>query len=232
MQLISKIANAFSHLLYPHYCEGCGTDVLPNHHLLCNSCTNTLPATNFLPIANNPIEKIFYGRIPISMAGSAFYFTKSSLLQHVIFQMKYKGNTDAGIFLGKLLGEALLASERFTDIDMIVPLPLNKKRQEKRGYNQAALIAEGISQILYKPINTTAVIRTVNTKTQTHENRINRWKNMQEVFAIAHEAAIQGKHILLVDDVITTGATLESCGEVIVQIPNTKLSIATVAYTQ
>jgi ComF family protein len=229
MKIASTIFNAVTHLLYPHYCEGCGTDILVQENLLCNSCIGKLPATNFLDKPNNPIEKYFYGRLKIEKAGAAFYFNKGSLMQHVIFQMKYKGNTDAGFFLGTLLGNALKQSNRFNDIEAIVPLPLNKKKEAKRGYNQAALIAKGIEDVLNISVNCTDVIRTVNTLSQTNKNRLNRWKNMQEVFAVINTKQLEGKHILLVDDVITTGATLESCGNEILTIPNTKISIATVA---
>ena len=223
--------NDFAHLFFPHVCEGCGNDVPGNNSLLCASCFLKLPETGFIKEANNPVEKIFYGRIKVETAGSAFYFTKHSLLQHLVIQLKYRGNKDIGFYLGKLLGYQLLQTERFNDVHAIIPLPLNPKKERKRGYNQAAIIAEGISSVWYKPILKNAVQRIVFTETQTHKDRVSRWQTMEGVFATADEISFAGKHILLIDDIVTTGATLEACGEKILQVPGTKLSVATVAYT-
>jgi len=223
--------NDFAHLFFPHVCEGCGNDVLGNNSLLCASCFLKLPETGFIKEANNPVEKIFYGRIKVETAGSAFYFTKHSLLQHLVIQLKYRGNKDIGFYLGKLLGYQLLQTERFNDVHAIIPLPLNPKKERKRGYNQAEIIAEGITSVWYKPILKNAVKRIIFTETQTQKDRVSRWQTMEGVFATADEFSLKGKHILLVDDIVTTGATLEACGEKILRVPETKLSIATIAYT-
>ena len=146
-------------------------------------------------------------------------------------QLKYKSNQQAGIYLGKRLGEQLNVSERFNDVDAIIPLPLNPKKEFKRGYNQAKIICDGIVSVWNKPIIDDAVVRTHFTETQTHQDRIHRWQNMQSVFSISHPKVLKNKHILLIDDVITTGATLEACAAAILKISGTKLSIATVAYT-
>lgn len=229
--LIQNISNSLSHLFFPHNCLGCATDILNTNDLLCAKCFTDLPETNFSAVANNPIEKTFLGRIKIEQATAAFYFTKQSLLQHLMVQLKYKNNKDVGLYLGKLLGYKLLQSNRFNNIDALIPLPLNDKKKYKRGYNQAEVICKGIAEIFDRPIITNAVQREIFTQTQTHENRINRWQNMEGVFALTNEKAIINKHILLVDDVITTGATLESCGAEILKAANTKLSIACVAFT-
>jgi ComF family protein len=228
---LSSHLNDFAHLFFPHVCEGCGRDVVENNSLLCATCFLKLPETGFIKEANNPVEKIFYGRIKIETAGSGFYFTKHSLLQHLIIQLKYRGNKDVGFCLGKLLGYQLLETERFNNVDAIIPLPLNPKKERKRGYNQATIIADGISSVWYKPILKNAVQRTVFTETQTHKDRISRWQTMEGVFATDDRSSLEGKHILLIDDIVTTGATLEACGEKILQVPETKLSIATIAYT-
>jgi ComF family protein len=145
--------------------------------------------------------------------------------------MKYRNNKDIGVYMGKLLGRMLEQSERFSEVDIIVPLPLNPKREKKRGYNQATALCNGISEIWNKPVVEKVVIRKVFTETQTHKGRISRWQNMDGVFKVANPSAIQGKHILLIDDVVTTGATLEACGNEILKVPGTTLSIATLAYT-
>jgi ComF family protein len=221
----------FLHLFFPHNCLGCGTDILNNEDALCAYCLTQLPETGFLMRPENPIEKIFYGRIPVEHAGSAFYFNKDSLLQHIIVQLKYRGNRDAGIYLGKLLGSHLADAQRFNDVDMIIPLPLNEKKLFMRGYNQTSLIAKGITEVWKKPVNEYSVRRMLFTETQTHKDRISRWQTMEGVFAVTNGSELNDKHILLVDDVITTGATIEACASTILKIPGTKLSIATLAYT-
>ncbi len=164
-------------------------------------------------------------------AGAAFYFTKDSLLQHLLVQLKYKSNKEAGYFLGRMMGYALSKTERFNDVDVLVALPLNHKKEYIRGYNQADLICEGISEIWKRPVCRDAVTRVKFTETQTHQNRVSRWQNMEGVFAITRPEALVDQHILLVDDVITTGATLEACGAVLLEIPGVSLSIGAVAYT-
>jgi len=229
--LVTTYFNDFAHLLFPHHCEGCGTDVLDKSQLLCGQCITALPETRFLQVEDNPIARTFYGRIPLQQAGAAYFFTKESLLQHLVFQLKYRNNAAVGIYLGKLLGNCLAASPLYNDVDALIPLPLNAKKEKKRGYNQAKLLCEGIAEVWQKPILDKAVYRKVFTKTQTHENRISRWQNMEGVFDISNPNALNGKHVLLVDDVVTTGATLEACSLPILALENTRLSIATLAYT-
>jgi ComF family protein len=228
---LSSYFNDFTHLFFPHVCEGCGTDVLSSESLLCPECFVNLPETNFIKESNNPVEKIFYGRLKVETAGSAFYFTKHSLLQHLIFQLKYRNNKEAGFYLGRLLAYQLMHTTRFDDADVIVPMPLNPRKERRRGYNQAAMIAEGLASVWKRPVVKDAVQRLVFTETQTHKDRISRWQTMEGVFAASNREAIKDKHILLIDDIVTTGATLEACGEKILQVPNTKLSIITAAYT-
>lgn len=228
---IASLFNDFVHLFFPHNCLGCGTDVLRNDALLCTKCFAQLPETGFADKKDNPVEKIFHGRIKIKAAASAYYFTKDSLLQHLIVQLKYNNNKDAGFYLGNLLGNILTQSKRFENTDCILPLPLNPKKETMRGYNQAAVIAEGIAQVWQKPVLKNILSRSIFTETQTQKDRISRWQNMQNVFIITNASAIENKNVLLVDDVVTTGATLEACGQKILSITGTTLSIATVAYT-
>ena len=152
IKTLASYFSDFTHLFFPHNCEGCGTDVLEKDTMLCAACLLKLPETGFVNVADNPVEKIFYGRIKVEAAGSAFYFTKDSLLQHLIVELKYHGNKNLGFYLGKLLGYQLVQSERFNDIDAIIPLPLNVRKEKKRGYNQAAAIADGIAEVWQKPV--------------------------------------------------------------------------------
>lgn len=227
----NKYLSSLLHLFYPHTCEGCGSDLLQDHQFLCARCMHQLPVTGFVDKADNPVEKIFYGRIPVQQAAAAFYFTKSSLLQHLLVQLKYKNNKEAGYFLGRMLGHALAASERFADTDVLVPLPLHPKKEFIRGYNQAALLCEGIAQVWHKPILLNAVTRTRFTETQTHQNRLSRWQNMEEVFAVTQPKLLTHKQILLVDDVITTGATLEACGASMLEVEGAELGVVAAGYT-
>jgi ComF family protein len=230
-KILSETFHNFLHLFFPHVCEGCGTDILNNETLLCAACHQKLPVTNFLYHNNNLVEQKFYGQLKVEAAGAAYYFTKEGMLQHLIKQLKYYGNKEIGFYLGRQLGNLLAETDRFNEVDVIVPLPLNPRKQKKRGYNQAAVIAEGINSIWQKPVNTKAVERKIFTETQTHKDRISRWQSMLNVFAVANENELLNKNVLLVDDIITTGATLEACGEKILEVPGTKLFIATVAFT-
>lgn len=218
-------------MFLPAFCEGCGADTLHADQLLCLQCLARLPETGFFAAERNPVEKTFYGRIPVVAAGAAYYFTKDSLVQHLITQLKYRNKKEIGTMLGQLTGLQMLTTDRFLNVDCVVPLPLNKRKLYLRGYNQAEAVATGIASMIEKPVLPDAVERKLFTETQTHKDRVHRWQNMQEVFAVADPQKIANRHILLVDDVITTGATLEACGNTILQVPGTTLSIATVAWT-
>ncbi|MEO5891220.1 MAG: ComF family protein [Ferruginibacter sp.] len=217
------------HLFYPHVCTGCGSDVLQEDNLLCLKCITSLPHTHFAEHANNPVEKIFWGRIPQVAAHSEFYFAKESLIQCLIHELKYKGNQQIGIYLGEIMGRTLLESGRFAAIDYLIPLPLYADKERKRGYNQAAVICRGLSNIMNVPVLTGNITRKRFTETQTKKHRTERWENVADSFMINDKAALQGKNILLIDDVITTGATLEACGHAILQAAEAKLSIAALA---
>jgi len=178
--------------------------------------------------ANNPVEKIFWGRVPVTSAMSEFYFSKLSIIQNLIHEFKYKGNKKVGLYLGKMLGESLLNSNRY-HIDAIIPLPLFEKKEKKRGYNQAEILCTGISEIMNVPVISKNVVRIVHTETQTKKGRTERWENVEKTFFVMQPQLLEGKHLLLVDDVITTGATLEACASEILKLGNIKISIATLA---
>lgn len=231
MQTIQSSFNDLLHLFFPHICAGCGTDVLDQQQMLCLHCLNNLPSTKFFDQPNNPVEQVFYGRIPVENAAAGYFFTKESLLQNLVIQLKYRGNKEIGFYLGRLIGNFLINSSRFSNVDVLVPLPLNPRREKKRGYNQATALCNGISAAWNKPVIDKNVIRKVYTETQTHKSRISRWENMDGIFAVNNAAEFENKHILLIDDVVTTGSTLEACGSEILKINGTNLSIVTLAYT-
>lgn len=232
MQLSLKYyLHAFNHLLFPHCCAICGADYIQPQEFLCVKCIHQLPLTRFLNLPDNPVEKVFTGRIKFLAAGALYYFTKQSMIQHLLVLLKYKNSKASGLFLGNQLGMALNNADRFQSVDFIIPLPLHPKKEFTRGYNQAVIIGEGIQQVWNKPLLKHSVIRLINTSTQTHENRSMRWENMQGIFHVTQPEILRNKHILLIDDVVTTGASLEACGAAILQVPGTTLSIASVAYT-
>jgi ComF family protein len=230
MIAVKKALSNLSHLFFPHICAGCGTDVLNHESPICIRCIDQLPVTNFHLYAGNVVEKHFWGRIDIHGATSFCHFTKSSVIQRLLHQLKYKNNKEIGYFLGQLMGKTISEASRFSDVDILVPLPLFAARERKRGYNQAAVLCDGMAVSLKIPVATTAVVRLSATETQTHKNRIERWQNMQGMFRVNEPAAITGKHVLLVDDVVTTGATLEACGQELLQYCS-RLSVATLAHT-
>ena len=229
--MLKNALHPLLHLFLPHHCAGCGSDIMSQEQVLCMHCINRLPVTSFHMHAGNPIEKIFWGRMPVADAASYLYFSKDSLLQHIVHELKYKGNKELGLFIGSKMGEALLQTHRFRDIHALIPLPLFAARERKRGYNQALVLCQGMATVLQLPIFEKAVRRTASSETQTNKNRIDRWLNMQGKFELQQPEVIAGKHILLVDDVITTGATLEACGQELLTAANTRLSIMTMAYT-
>jgi ComF family protein len=231
MVLIDQIKNSFLHLVFPHVCEGCGSDVVDDRELLCLKCIGSLPKTGFQFHSNNIVEKMFWGRLPVREASAQYYFTKESMMQHLMHQLKYKGNKELGIYLGNLMGLELEKTNRFSSIDALIPLPLFPSKEKKRGYNQAAVLCYGISEIIGKPVLENVVIRTLHTETQTRKNRVARWQNMEGRFLLNEPSRVAYKHVLLVDDVITTGASLEACGQEILKAEGTSLSICTLCYS-
>jgi ComF family protein len=229
--MLKNAIHPLLHLFIPHHCAGCGSDIMSRQQVLCMHCINRLPVTGFHMHAGNPVEKIFWGRMPVIDAACYLYYSKDSLLQHIVRELKYRGNKELGLFMGRKMGEALLQTHRFQNISALVPLPLFAARERKRGYNQALVLCKGIAQVLSLPVLDKVIRRHTSSETQTNKNRINRWLNMQGKFELLQPDAIAGKHILLVDDVITTGATLEACGQELLTAPHTRLSIMTMAYT-
>jgi ComF family protein len=228
---LKDIKDSVLHLVFPQVCAGCGSDLVNDTNRLCIYCHEALPETSFHLHGNNPIEKLFWGRLPIANATAQYYFSKQSLIQRLMHRFKYKGDKDLGLFLGRLIGYQLNKTNRFLQIDALIPLPLFPSKERKRGYNQATLLCEGISEILQKPVLQNVVIRTMHTESQTKKTRLERWQNMEGRFQLINEERIRGKHVLLVDDVITTGATLEACGHELLKATDVQLSIATLCFS-
>lgn len=229
LRTLTSYADALLHLLYPHLCKGCAIDIPQREQQLCANCLASLPFTSFEKHKDNPAEKIFFGRTMIHAAMGLLYFTKDSLVQSLVHQIKYEGAKELAVYMGKMMGRTLANEARFGAIDLLLPLPLTQKREKQRGYNQSTLLAEGISSVLQVPVLSTALQRLSSQGTQTHKSREERWLLMQRQFVCPTPQALAGRHVLLVDDVITTGATLDACAGILQAIPGVKTSIATLA---
>ncbi|MBO4581635.1 MAG: ComF family protein [Bacteroidales bacterium] len=219
----------FFHLFYPSYCCGCGTSLVNGEKVICLQCLQNLPLTHFHLQKNNMVEKTLMGRIPYERATAYCYFQKGSIIQHAIHQLKYKGNWEVGVILGEMMGQTLMESPDFANIDIIIPIPIHPKKQAKRGYNQSEMIGKGLQKSMHKPLDTTSFIRLKNTSSQTKKTRYSRWKNVEDIFRVIHPENLQNKHILLIDDVITTGSTLEAAAACLLRTNNVKISIACLA---
>jgi ComF family protein len=223
--------NGFLTLLYPNVCKKCGNDLLGKETVLCRSCIAALPRTKFETRKNNPVAQSFWGRITLEYAFAIFYYRKGETLQKLIHQMKYKNRCDVALFLGKTAGNILNNTIFSSSFDAIVPVPLHPKRLRARGYNQCELLANGISEITNINTVTDAVIRNQYNVSQTKKGRFARWENVDGIFSVVSETPLAGKHILVIDDVITTGATLEACCSTLLKIPETRVSILTIGYS-
>ncbi|GLB50753.1 ComF family protein [Neptunitalea lumnitzerae] len=227
LQAIKNITNIF----FPKTCPGCNNYLDLSQHTLCLDCRHTLGITNFHEDTENILARTLYGKCSIENATAMFIFKKESTVQHLIHNLKYKGQQQVGTVLGAWYGDLLKDVHRFKNIDAIVPVPLHPRRKRQRGYNQVTTFAKELSFALKIPLEEDILIRTRYTKTQTFKNRLLR-QYKKEVFDVHPNNFRTPKHILLVDDVITTGATIISCVKVLQKIPNVKVSVAAIAFTE
>ncbi|HEY4325431.1 MAG TPA: phosphoribosyltransferase family protein [Mucilaginibacter sp.] len=222
----------FVSLLFPELCSACGESLVTNERLICTDCLYNLPFTNFHQQPDNIVAKQFWGKIKLEGAYALYYFAKGGKIQNLMHQFKYKGIQEIGNLLGEIAGEQLVKNNVFSTVDYIIPVPLHKKRLRERGYNQSACFAAGLAQKLNAAVEDNNLIRSVATETQTHKSRFARFENMKDIFIVNEPEKLVNKHILLVDDIVTTGSTLEACGLQLLKIPGLKLSIATIAYAE
>ncbi len=198
--------------------------------VLCRRCRSRLPRTGFEQSLTNPVMQTFWGRVPLEFAASLFYYRKGELLQALIHQLKYKRCQENGVFLGALAGQILKSPSRYSSIDAIVPVPLHPRKEKLRGYNQCSLLAEGISSVTGWPRLDHSVERLKHTPSQTRRGRFERWQNVEGIFGVVSPFELEGKHVLVVDDVVTTGSTLEACCHALLQVPGVRVSVLTIGY--
>ena len=229
MLSFQTILNDVISLLYPNLCLACREHTPARGEIICLRCQHKLPKTNFHLERENPFTERFWGRIPIESGAALYHFVRGGRVQELLHRLKYLGKADVGLRLGQWYGEMLRESPYFREVDLIVPVPLHPRKERLRGYNQSALFAKGLSETLRKPWLKNGLVRTSFTESQTQKSRAERLENVMEVFAVGNAAQLTSKHVLVVDDVMTTGATLEACGLKILELPGTKLSFATIA---
>lgn len=219
----------FISLAYPHLCCACNKPLYKYENLICTYCKYHLPKTNFHLEKDNPVIRQFWGKISVYSATAYYYFSKGSKVQQLLHNLKYKGKKEVGLEVGKMLGRELKESPLFNTVNCVVPVPLHRSKKQKRGYNQSDFIADGIAEGMDVSSEKEILIRDTATSSQTKKSAFERWLNVESIFKLRNEYKISGKHILLVDDVITTGSTFESCTAALLSVPGTKVSIAAIA---
>lgn len=232
MQHFQRLAIDVVGLLFPNRCNGCGLNLYGGEKAICSHCLYDLHYTDFHLNPANKVAKQLWSRLPFEAAMAMLYFKKGTRIQNLIHNLKYNGKTEVGHILGNLLGEKLKLSAQYKSIDYIVPVPLHPKKERARGYNQSLCIAEGIAEAIDVPIFKNQLLRKKITETQTRKSRFIRYENMLSVFEVFDAEQLKHQHVLLVDDVITTGATLEACGNALIKGGIEKLSIACVAFAE
>jgi ComF family protein len=225
-----RLLKDFIGLFYPEVCITCGEGLAEKEEFLCTSCFYKLPRTDYHNHPDNVLHRIFYGRAEIQAATAYCFFTKGGIVQDLVHEIKYKGKKELGICFGKWYGQDLKNVPPFSELDYIVPVPLHPKKLKRRGYNQSACFAEGLSQVMRVPVLENGIKRQKDTETQTNKSRFSRWENVKDVFAVENKEQLAGKNVLIVDDIITTGATIEACIHALNDAAVKSVSVASIGY--
>jgi ComF family protein len=222
----------FFYVFYPKICANCEEQLLRSEKVICTFCRHDLPLTNFQSYTKNKITAIFLGRITIEKAYSLLYFRKKGSTKNIIHALKYKGNEEIGVFFGNWLGEILCENKAFFNVDLIIPVPIHSKKKKIRGYNQVTKFGQCLSNHLDVPFIEKVLVRRSSTKTQTLKARFERFSDAETKFLLTDTAIFKNKHVLIIDDVITTGATLEACSMALLKTSGIRISVLTMAYTE
>jgi ComF family protein len=229
MQFFKTLAVDLFQLLFPNLCHACGQSLVKSEHLICLNCLYDLPYTDFHLFSDNPVARQFWGRFPCAYATGMLYFKKGGKVQQLLHSLKYRGKAELGHMLGQMLAERMMKGQ-CPDFDLIIAVPLHRKKEKLRGYNQSQCIAQGSSSVLGVPVVRNILLKKKSTSSQTKKGRFDRFENLKQAFGISDKSMLENKHVLLVDDVVTTGATLEACALVLLAAGVKTISIATVAY--
>ncbi|MDR1372442.1 MAG: ComF family protein [Dysgonamonadaceae bacterium] len=225
----NSLFNNIISLFYPKVCAVCKERLMGKEEFLCLHCFSDLPKTNYHLIASNPAAERFYGKIPIQKACAYLYYNKGGMAQKIVEEIKYHGNRKLGICCGGMIAKDLIDSTFFSEIDLLVPVPLHPGKKKKRGFNQTEIIAKGISEITKIPVDTRNIRRTRANESQTTKNIFERYRNTVNLFELTDSHAMENKHILLIDDVLTSGSTLEAVARAVLHVKGLKVSILTLA---
>jgi len=230
MNYLYDLWDDFISLLFPRLCYACGNHLMRNENLICTECFVLIPRTNYHIAEDNPVAQLFWGRCLIEKAAAFSYYNKGSRIRNLIHNMKYKGIREIGIELGRIYALSLKSSGFTKDIDLIIPVPLHLVKKRTRGFNQSEIISMGIADVTGLPVDTKSLVRTTVSETQTKRSRYERWTNVEDIFHVIDPQTIMNKHVLLVDDVITTGSTIESCSYELLKIEGVKVSVVALAF--
>lgn len=230
--LVKDWLSSFLSLLFPRCCIVCGRPLARGEECICAMCNIDMPRTNYHLRKDNPVEKLFWGKIPLERATSFFFYHKGSDFRQILHQLKYGGQKEIGAIMGRYMAAEFSSSGFFEGIDVIVPVPLHKKKQRIRGYNQSEWIARGVSAVTGIMIDTESVVRRRNTETQTHKSIFERWENVDGIFELRNPESLVGKHVLIVDDVLTTSATVAACASSLKDVEGVRISILTLAVAE
>ncbi|WP_235855437.1 ComF family protein [Flagellimonas pelagia] len=226
---MAKIINEINNILLPRVCFGCNTQLFRGESILCAVCRHDVPLTDHNYLEENAVDRIFYGRIPIKKAASFTFFSKNGLIKNLLHWLKYKNQEQIGGFLGDWCGAQLKNNPGLDNIEVVIPVPLHPKKLKKRGYNQVALFAQKIAENIHAEYRDDVLLKVINTKTQTKKDRQLRWETSKEAFVLNPDAEINFRHVLLVDDVITTGATIEICARTLLEQHDLEISVLSMA---
>ena len=220
---------SFVHLFFPRQCAVCGASLQEGEEGICMKCNMDMPRTNYHTHKDNPVERMFWGKMPLDRATSYFFYHKGSDFRRILHQLKYGGRKDLGEIMGRFMAAELADTDFFREVDVIVPVPLHPRKQKLRGYNQSECIARGVSDVTGIPLDVSSISRKKHTETQTRKSAYERWENVDGIFCLRRPERFAGKHILIVDDVLTTGATTTACADALKEVEGIRISVLTLA---
>lgn len=231
-QKLTQTIKGLERLIFPELCASCSQSLFQNEQAICSRCIRKFPVSYYHQNSQNPVMKSFWGRVPLQFASSHFIFRKGTAIQELLHAIKYGNRPDAARVAGKLMGQELIKHPWFVDVDVLLPIPLHPAKEKKRGYNQSEELCKGLAFVTQKKSMSRQLIRSENTETQTKKGRFQRWENVEYVFKLSSPDELINKHVLLVDDVITTGATIEACAQLLLTIDRIKVSVLSLAHAQ